>query len=295
MFIINYKKIFFGISITLIILSIASFVYFGFKLSIDFTGGTFLEVKYSESNPNTGDIYNVLSDLNINNLSVKETGDNGFMLRFSDTSEENHKNIINKLNSLKENGELQELRFEAIGSVIGKELKNSAILGLIFVIIMILFYVAYAFRHSAKNIRSWRFGTVAVIALFHDVLISAGIFSFLGYLYGFQIDISYVAAMLTILGYSVNDTIVVFDRIRENMSKGNFKNNNELGGQSIKQTVMRSINTSGTTILALLCILFFGPITLAPFSSILIIGIFIGTYSSICIATPLLLKNKNQF
>jgi len=115
----------------------------------------------------------------------------------------------------------------------------------------------------------------------------------LGYFYGFQLDIPFVAAILTILGYSVNDTIVVFDRVNENMLKNNFRNNNELGGKSITQTLARSINTSGTTILVLLGILFFGPISLTSFISILIIGIIIGTYSSIFIATPLLLKNKD--
>ena len=291
MFIINHKKIFIIISIILILLSIGSFAYFGFNLSIDFTGGALLEVEYAETRPNIDEMRNSLEVLNIDNLNIKESGDKGFILRFSDISKENHSNIVNKL---REGKELQELRFESIGPVIGKELQRSAIWGLVLVVVMILLYIAYSFRYSAKNIKSWRFGTIAIITLFHDVIISAGIFSVLGYFYGFQLDIPFVAAILTILGYSVNDTIVVFDRIRENMIKGNFKSINELGGKSINQTFARSVNTSGTTILVLLSILFFGPISLTSFISILIIGIFIGTYSSIFIATPLLLKNKNR-
>jgi len=291
MFIINHKKIFIIISIILILLSIGSFAYFGFNLSIDFTGGALLEVEYAETRPNIDEMRNSLEVLNIDNLNIKESGDKGFILRFSDISKENHSNIVNKL---REGKELQELRFESIGPVIGKELQRSAIWGLVLVVVMILLYIAYSFRYSAKNIKSWRFGTIAIITLFHDVIISAGIFSVLGYFYGFQLDIPFVAAILTILGYSVNDTIVVFDRVNENMLKNNFRNNNELGGKSITQTFARSVNTSGTTILVLLSILFFGPISLTSFISILIIGIFIGTYSSIFIATPLLLKNKNR-
>lgn len=288
MFIINHKKIFISFSIILILLSVFSFIYFGFKPSIDFTGGALLEIEYDDTRPYINDIYKNLENLNIDNLIIKEAGNNGFILRFSDISEENHNNIVNKLQESSE--KFKEIRFESIGPVIGKELQKSAVMGLVLVVIMILFYVAYAFRKFAKNIRSWRFGVVAIIALFHDILISAGIFSILGYLYGFQMDIPFVAAMLTILGYSVNDTIVVFDRVRENTIKGNFKNNNELFGESIKQTITRSINTSGTTILVLLVVLFLGPVSLTSFISILIIGIIIGTYSSIFIATPLLLK-----
>lgn len=290
MFIINHKKIFIIISIILILLSIGSFAYFGFNLSIDFTGGALLEIEYAETRPNTDEIRHSLNNLNINDLTIKEYGDKGFILRFSDISQENHNNIVNKL---REGKELQELRFESIGPVIGKELHRSAIWSLFLVVIVILFYTAYSFRNSGKNIKSWRFGTITIITLFHDVIISAGVFSVLGYFYGFQLDIPFVAAILTILGYSVNDTIVVFDRVNENMLKNNFRNNNELGGKSITQTFARSINTSGTTILVLLGILFFGPISLTSFISILIIGIIIGTYSSIFIATPLLLKNKD--
>ncbi|MEK9147416.1 MAG: protein translocase subunit SecF [Patescibacteria group bacterium] len=289
MFIINHKKIFITISIILILLSIGSFAYFGFNLSIDFTGGALLEVEYTETRPSQEEALKSLDSLNINNLTIKELGDSGFILRFSDISEENHNNIVNKL---KEFSELKELSFEAIGPVIGKELQKSAIWGLILVIIMILLYVAYSFRKLVKNLKSWRFGIIAIIALFHDVIISAGALSVLGYFYGFQLDIPFVAAILTILGYSVNDTIVIFDRVGENMLKGDFKSNNELGGKSIMQTLMRSINTSGTTILVLLSVLFFGPVSLNSFVSILIIGIFIGTYSSIFIALPLLLSKK---
>ena len=198
MFIINHKKIFIIISIILILLSIGSFAYFGFNLSIDFTGGALLEVEYAETRPNIDEMRNSLEVLNIDNLNIKESGDKGFILRFSDISKENHSNIVNKL---REGKELQELRFESIGPVIGKELQRSAIWGLVLVVVMILLYIAYSFRYSAKNIKSWRFGTIAIITLFHDVIISAGIFSVLGYFYGFQLDIPFVAAILTILGY----------------------------------------------------------------------------------------------
>lgn len=180
-----------------------------------------------------------------------------------------------------------EERFEAIGPAIGQELKSKSIWAILVVLLAIVAYIAWAFRKVSYPITSWKYGVVAIITLFHDILITLGIFIFLGKYLGLEVNTPFVAALLTILGYSVNDTIVVFDRIRENLHKyeGEFE---EIVDKSVRETVTRSINTSLTTELVLLAILIFGGTTISDFVLVLVIGILLGTYSSIFIASPLL-------
>lgn len=184
------------------------------------------------------------------------------------------------------NENVVEKRFEAIGPVIGQELKRSSIYAIITVLIAIVLFIAYAFRKVSYPIESWKYGVIAIIALFHDILITIGVFVILGF-YGVEVNMPFVAALLTILGYSVNDTIVVFDRIRENLPRlrGSFA---EIIDTSIKETFIRSINTSLTTLVVLLAIYFFGGSSIRYFVLSLIIGIAVGTYSSIFLASPLL-------
>ncbi len=189
--------------------------------------------------------------------------------------------------SLEDKTGVLELRFDAVGPSIGEELKRKSIYAIIFVLIAIILYIAWAFRKVSKPVASWKYGLAAIAALFHDVLITVGVFVILGKYFGVEVNAPFIVALLTVLGYSVNDSIVVFDRIRENLPKSDEDFENTIN-TSVNQTITRSINTSLTTLIVLLSIVFFGGATIKSFALALSIGIFIGTYSSIFLASPLL-------
>jgi len=219
------------------------------------------------------------------------------LIRSKDLSEEEHQAI---LIALSEPDKLTETRFDSIGPVIGKELAQKSWVAMALVLAMIIFYIAFAFRKVSgglsgigKGVSSFKYGLVAVIALVHDVAIPTGIFAILGRYFGAEIDILFVTALLTILGFSVHDTIVVFDRVRENLQKGIGENFENTVGLSVSQTITRSINTSLTVLLVLLALFFFGGETTKYFSLALIVGIIVGTYSSIFLASPLLVTIYN--
>ena len=193
--------------------------------------------------------------------------------------------------------EIVENRFESIGPVIGGELKEKSVKAIIIVLISIVIYIGWTFRKVSRPVSSWKYGLVALIALFHDIIITIGVFSILGHFYGVEVGMPFVVALLTILGYSVNDTIVVFDRTRENLLHSGWDDFEEVVNRSVNETLMRSLNTSLTTLVVLLAIYLFGGATIQYFVLALIIGIIAGTYSSIFIASPLLVslaKRKNN-
>jgi preprotein translocase subunit SecF len=211
-------------------------------------------------------------------------------LRIKDISEEKHQEILSKL---KETHELEEMRFESIGPVIGEELKQKTILIIILSLLAIVAYVTFAFRKTQSSIKPWQYGIATLLALGHDVLIPIGVFALLGRYYGIEISIPVVVALLTVLGYSVNNTVVVFDRVRENLIRIRSNSLEEVVNKSLNDTLSRSINTSLTTLFVLLAIFFFGGATLQYFALALIIGIVAGTYSSIFLASPILLAWLN--
>lgn len=297
--IIGQKKIWLTLSGILVLSSIVSLFVWGLKLGIDFTGGSILEVSYSTQRPSMAQIQQSLTDLELSGVRLQPSGENDYILRFEEIDETTHQNIIKTLSAIKvegiEDNVLSELRFEAVGPVIGQELKTKAIQAIIIVLIFIILYIAYAFRKVSKPIASWKYGLAAILALVHDILIIVGIFSILGRFMNVEVDILFVTALLTILGFSVHDTIVTFDRIRENLFKNQDKSFSEVVNDSINQTVIRSINTSFTTLLALLAVYFFGGKSIQYFALALIMGIIVGTYSSIFLASPILvIWNKNK-
>lgn len=292
--IINSKKIWFTISGSLMILSIVALLVWGLKLGIDFTGGSLLEVSYQTNRPSIDEVNQSLSTLNLQSLKVQPAGDNDFLLRFENVDETTHQEILNQLKN-QVNGQLEERKFESIGPTIGMELKNKAITAIMVVLIFILAYIAYAFRKVSKPVASWKYGLAAITALFHDILIVTGIFSALGFFLGVEIDTLFVTALLTILGFSVHDTIVTFDRVRENLFKIHNQPFEEIVNRSVNETIIRSINTSLTSILTLLAVYIFGGESIRYFVLALILGFIVGTYSSIFIASPLLVWwNKNK-
>jgi len=283
---LRYRKYYYALSAILVIASITSLAVFGLNLGTDFTGGSIMEVRFSGERPSHEVVLGALEDLGIGEVVVQDSGNNSIILRFKHVNETLHQVILDKVGAF---GEFEELRFEAIGPSIGSETKQKAFWATGLVLIMILVYVAWAFRKISYPVKSWVYAIAALIALFHDVSIVIGIFSLLGHFINVEVGIPFVAAILTILGYSVNDTIVVFDRIRENvLKKSRSFSFEDLINISIRQTYVRSLNTSLTTFFVLFAIFLLGGATLKYFVLILIIGIAVGTYSSIFLASPLL-------
>ena len=285
MFIIKHRKIWYAFSLLIIIASLFSIFKFGLKQGIDFTGGALLEVEYA-AKPDVIAIKQKIEGLSLGNAVVQPSGEKNIIIRTRDLSEGEHQKVLSAVLSF---GEGKEIRFDSIGPVIGKELKKKSVTAMILVIVMIILYIAFAFRKVSQPVNSFYYGLMAVVALIHDVTLPAGVFAALGHYYGVEVDTLFVTALLTVLGFSVHDTIVVFDRIRENLKNNGSKNNFEtVVGASVKQTIGRSINTSLTVILVLLAIFFLGGESTKYFSLALLIGVAIGTYSSIFLASPLL-------
>jgi len=294
--IIQKRNIFLTISGILIAISITALFTWGLNFGVDFTGGSFLEAEYVNYQPSITEIQNVLQDTEIKGLTVQPTTDNTFILRFKEVSEDTHQEVLTKLSSLtsgQEEATFKELRFDFVGPSIGQELKSKSFNASIIVLIMIILYISLAFKRVSRPIASWKYGVAAIIALTHDVLITLGAFAAMGHFYNIEINTPFIAAILTVLGYSVSDTIIVFDRIRETLPKSNDDFENTVNN-SINQTISRSINTSFSAMLALLAIMFFGGSTIKDFALALLIGIFIGTYSSIFVASPVLVIWNNR-
>ncbi len=291
--IIPHMRIWLTVSGILVVVSLIFLSIWGLKPGIDFTGGSLLEVRFQETIPSQNDFKSVLDELNLDGgVIVQATEGNGYLIKFKSTDEDVHQQIIshleNKYNTEALPKNITEDRYESIGSTMGKEMREKAVYSIIFVIIAIILFIAYAFRKVSWPIKSWKYGVVAVVALIHDVILTLGLFAILGKFLNVEIDLPFVAALLTILGYSVNDTIVIFDRIRENLVRKSREDFKEIVNISINETLSRSINTMLTTLLALLAVFFFGGVTIKFFILALIFGIFFGTYSSIFIASPLL-------
>lgn len=269
----------------MVVLSIVLTAIWGLRFGIDFTGGSLLEVKMTKVT-SINAINDSLADLKLNSLSIQPS-DTSYILRFQENTEEVHQNIITRLEKLNDNQPVEELNFTAIGPSIGKEMQRKAITAIILVLIAISAYIAFAFRKVSQPVTSWKYGIVTLVALFHDAIIAIGFFAILGHFWGIEVNTSFIAAVLTVIGFSVHDTIVVFDRIRENLPKS--RETFELTvNKSINQTLTRSINTSLTVLLVLLCITLLGGASIKYFAMALLVGIFFGTYSSIFLASPLL-------
>lgn len=282
--IIGKRKIYYAISGIFIAASIIALLLWGLKFGIDFKGGSILEVVYSDNErPETNQIIDSLKSLKLNDLRISPVGDNDVIFRFREIDEATHQEIVKILG-----GNIEERRFSSIGPTIGTELKQKSIKAVIIVLFGISLYIAWAFRKVFQPLSSWRYGAVTLAALFHDLVIPIGLFAFLGHFYGVEIGTNFIVALLVVLGFSVHDTIVVFDRIRENLKRYASLDFVSLVNQSVNETLVRSINTSFTVLLTLLALYVFGGESLRYFILALIVGIFSGTYSSIFIASPLL-------
>lgn len=287
MWVIKNRKIFIAISLLFVLGSLFLIFIEGLKFGIEFKGGSLTEVEYIAQRPEMPEIRAQVEELSFGEFLVQPTDENGVFVKTKSLTEPERVSLINKL-SFDGQQEIEEKAFTSIGPSVGQELKTKSTIALIVVSLAIILFIAYAFRGVSKPVSSWKYGIIAIITLIHDVILATGAFAVMGKIMGAEVDTLFVVALLTILGLSVNDTIVVFDRVRENL-KNKFSNDfKEVVGNSIDQTYTRSINTSLSTIIVLLALFFFGPETTKIFAMTLAIGMFFGTYSSVFLASPLL-------
>lgn len=284
----NFYKIMFFFSVALTVTAIILVAVFGLRFGVDFRGGSLLEIAFAGQRPTIEELTDAISTIpEIKNISVSPAGEKGMLIRLNDINEPIHQNILSVISQ--KFGKVTENRFDSIGPTIGNELRSMSIRAIIVLLAAIVVYIAFVFRKMSRVLSSWAMGLAAIVALIHDIVIPAGVFALLGYYYGVEITAVFVAAALTILGYSLSDSVVVFDRVRENVLRfGGSQDFGELAHKSIMQTLMRSLNTTFTTLLALIAIFFFGGESIKYFALALIIGIFSGAYSSIFVASPIL-------
>lgn len=265
-------------------------ILWGLNLGIDFKGGTLMEVRFAvDPAPETRVVEESLSELSLKSLTVQPTENRGMLLRYLASDETANEQVLSKLRAL--DPEVKDLRTDFIGGSVSDQIKKNAFTGILLSIIGIALYIAWAFRRVSGVVTSWEYGLGAVIALAHDIIIVIGLFAVLGHFYGVEVGVPFIAALLTILGYSVNDTIVVYDRVRENLmrssKKGDFEN---IVNRSLNETLGRSINTSMTVIITLIAIVLFGGESIKYFGVALLAGVVFGTYSSVYIASALLVS-----
>ena len=269
------------VSITLVVISLLFLVFKGLNFGIDFKGGTLIELRSNDSKINVSSLRDNLNQMNLGDVSVKNFGnEKDFLIKFENN---NNKNVIEEIKANLDNSfgnNFSFRRVENVGPKVSAELLKSGVIAISVALVLMLIYIWIRFE--------WQFSLGAILALFHDVIVTLGLFSLLG----LEINLSIIAAVLTIVGYSMNDTVVIFDRVRENLRKYSDIKIYELTNISINETLSRTIITSLTTLLALLSIFFFGGEILKGFSLAMIFGVLFGTYSSIYIANTVLVRLK---
>jgi preprotein translocase subunit SecF len=278
-------KIIFTFSTIVVLAAIVSVAVFGLPLGVDFRGGSLMSIKFDGEMPGLSEIRDNLAENGFQEATVTRSGES-VLIRLPEIDEKTHRDLIDKMAVL---GSFQEEKFDAIGPIIGNELKRRTIWAITLVFAGVVMYIAFVFRKLSSVLNPWAMGLAAIAALAHDILIPLGVFTILHQVLGVELSAVFVAAMLTILGYSVADSVVVFDRVRENIIRFATKETfADTVHKSVMQTLTRSVNTSFTTLLPLLAIFFFGGETLKLFALFLILGIFLGAYSSLFIASPIL-------
>lgn len=285
---IENRNIFLGFSLVMVLLSVILVGTLGLKQGIDLRGGTQWEIKFASSTVTGDSVKTVLAKLSTDkDYSVRQLSDGSFVLRIKSLDETQHTQYKMALSAL---GDFKEQNFSSIGPTIGIELRNRSVKAILFVLIGISLYIAYAFRKVSKPISSWKYGFATLISLFHDVIIPTGFLALLGWWKGVEMDTNFIVALLVVMGFSVHDTIVVFDRIRENLltHRGKGSTLADIINMSVRETFVRSINTTLTLIIVLVALLILGPSSLFYFVLTILVGTVFGTYSSIFLASPIL-------
>jgi preprotein translocase subunit SecF len=289
MFVTRYRNYLLAVPAFFAAIALAALLIWGLKPGIDLSGGSLLQVSYSGGRPAISDVREAITPLDLGEIRVQPTGSDGYILRARDLSNDEKNALESSLSSL---GDMHEDQFNSVGPSIGNELLKKGLLALGLVALCIILFIAFAFRKVSKPVASWKYGIIAIVALIHDILIPVGLFAALGHFKGSEVDSLFIVALLTILGISINNTIVVFDRIRENLRRNEEYRRKEpfedTVSRSIMQTLTRSINTSLTVVIVLVALYALGPASTKDFSLTRIVGMIAGTYSSVFLAGPLL-------
>src|SRR3989344_1750644 len=288
--IIGHKNKFLSFSLLVIAISIAAIFLYGFIQGIDFKGGALWQFQITENTPEKTELEDFIKEnLEVGYIQLNyDSSNNHFFFRLPEIIDEEHQTYLVEFK--KQYPSFEELSFQSIGPSVGEKLRKNAIIALALALITVSLYITFVFRKTSRPVSSWKYGVVTMITLFHDIVIPAGLLAVLGKYTGLEIDSNFIVALLVIMGFSVHDTIVVFDRIRENLTLDQGKSDfGKVINNSINQTIARSINTSLTLILVLVALYFVGPANLKFFILTLIVGTTVGVYSSIFFASPLLL------
>ncbi len=298
MFVVNHRSFFFWLTGLLLVGSVVALVVIPPKLSIEFTGGSIVEVQYEAARPSHDEIVDRVAGLNLGEPSVRESGERGVTVRTHILTRAEHEAL---LAALSQGGSepVTELRANTIGPTLGKELATKALYAILAVILAIMLYIAFVFRKVPKPVPAWGYGVTAVAMLAIDIIVPSGFFAVYAYFTGAQIDTLVVIALLALLGYCINDVIVIFDRVREHLGRneksGQHQAFEEVVGRSITETLGRSINTALTVVLALTALIVVGSETTRTFAVVMLAGVVAGTFSSICRSAPLLIPIANHF
>ena len=288
----------FGASIALLFASIVALSVWGLELGVDFTGGSISELQFSER-PSVSDATAALSKLNIpalQEVSVNPSGADSMLIRTGPLTEEEHQQLIAGVKKAFPKAAITEARFDSIGPAVGAELKRKSVTGIALLLIAVLLYIAWMFRTLSRSLSLWAMSAGTVLGLAHDIIIPLGLFAVLGHYMDVQVTGIFVAAVLTILGYTVSDKVVIYDRVRENLLRGSKELLPDLVHRSVMQTLVRSINNTLVVILSSLAVFLFGGESIKYFALALMVGIALGAYSSIFVASPLLVwlgKRRN--
>ncbi len=283
---IKYKKIFFGLTLSMVAASAAAIAVWGLKPGIEFTGGSILEVEYENDRPANDAVRQKIADAaQLQNVSVYASGDRGLIVRTENLNSEQYGQVVSALAA---EGNFEEKSFEAIGPMVGKELTGKMSLLVFVSLVAMLLYIAVAFRGVPGRVNSWQYGIASFLILCHDIIVPLGVFAALGAFLGVQITIPVITALLIVVGYAINNVIVVYDRVRENLLRDHRADFAENANRAVNQTLSRQINTSLATLLPVFAIYFWGGVSLQYFALALILGIAVGTYSSVFLAAPML-------
>lgn len=287
MWIIKHRNLFFLFSGLLVVASLIAVGTFGLNLGTDFRGGTIIEAEYTGARPTVEEINTSLSTLDLGTATIQPAGEKGVIVKLRSINESEHASTTAAL-SIAGKYPVIEKNYSSIGPTLGAELAKKGLIALGIALLFIIIFIAFAFRGVSRPVSSWKYGLVAIVALIHDVTVPTGVFAILGHYKGVEVDGLFLTALLTVFAISINDTIVVFDRVRENLKNRATGTFEDVVGRSLDETVIRSLNTSLAVIFMLLALFLFGGDSTKNFSLALLVGMTAGTYSSIFIAAPLL-------
>ncbi len=296
MFIINHRKFFFWLTGLILAAAVGAIFVYGLPLGIDFTGGSLMEVSYANARPALATIQTQIASVPLGSVSVRAVGNNAVSIRTRTMTPAEHASVLAALSA---QASTTELSYTSVGPALGSQFTNKALWAIFAVILVIVLYIAFAFRKVSRPVPGWGYGITVVAMLAIDIIVPTGFYAAYCHFTGAEVDSLFIVALLSLLGYCVNDVIVIFDRIREHLAKNSRENNKEpfeeTIGKSISETMNRSINTALTVVLALVALIIFGAETTRNFALVMLVGVAAGTFSSIARSAPLLIPIAKWF